>query len=575
MSATFALQDLQESEQEAGGGAPFPRAPTLQPGTPSVPSTAKTAQEPSPRGVAEVQPRRRRPPPAKHEKQPSRPNPRRADRYADDVLSEDEDDVEEDTASNPSYYDEKDEARSSASSDNNYRRTNRRRRSLTSNSSSDNDESTLQDDDDDGDDDESVDSYVDGAALATAGTIMQNVFGAFKGDDNNAGEGISDDDDEEDTVDGDASTASSHDRKIFKMCYKLSSNDHRVTEIDVDCSALQRETARALADILPHNTRLERARLAAPSTSSSSSDKKTALANFRILVGGLATNTSVTDLQIRNTLLTREAAGQLGRALSSNASIRKLCLRNCQFADDSALPVLFCGMQHARSIRELYILQCDLSDPVNADVVSATVPLLKLQSLCLIDARLTLDGLRFLADNVERTPSLTQINLSINRTVGTPEGIGLLADVLESGKLVNLTSLSVSSCSLGPDGADELAKSLVDNTTLTSLNLSGNRFGDEGAIHLRYLLERNQTIKELSFDGCDITKRRQKALHDGLKYNNSLLKSLFSKETSLSIFNAVDRTASFSKELGTSALEIGNVVTDVAKESVELARRGR
>jgi len=561
MSATdYALQDLQESEQEAGG-APFPRAPTLHPGTPSVQSTAKMAQEPSPRGVAEVQPRRR-PPPAKHEKQPRRQYQRRADRYADDAPSEDEDDVEEDEPSNPSYYDEKDEARSSASSDNSYNRTNRRRPSVTSNTSSDNEES-----DDDDDDDESVDSYVNGAALATAGTIMQNVFGAFKGD--NAGEDITDDD-EEDTVDGDASVGSSHDKKMYKMCYKLASNDHRLTEIDVDCSALRRETAREMAGILPHNTRLERVRLAAPvpSSSSSSSDKKASMANFRILVGGLATNTSVTDLQIRNTPLTRETAGQLGRALSANTSIHKLCLRNCQFADDSALPVLFVGMQHARSIRELYILQCDLSDPVNADVVSATVPLLKLQSMCLLDTRLTLDGLRFLADNLERTPSLTQINLSINRTVGTPEGIGLLADVLESGKLVNLTSLSVSSCSLDPDAVDELAKSLVDNQTLTSLNLSGNRFGDEGAIHLRYLLERNQTIKELSFNGCDITKHRQKALQDGLKYNNSLLKSLFSKEMSLSIFNAVEKTATFSKELG-------NAVSDVANEGVELARRGR
>ena len=543
MSATdYALKDLQESEHEAGG-APFPRAPTLHPGTPSVQSTAKTAQKPSPRGVAEVQPRRR-PPPAKHEKQLRRQYQRRADRYADDVPSEDDDDVEEDEPSISSYYDEKD---SSASSDNNYNRI---------------------DDDDDDDDDESVDSYIKGAALATAGTIMQNVFGAFKGD--NAGEDITDDD-EEDTVDGDASVGSSHDKKMYKMCYKLASNDHRLTEIDVDCSALRRETAREMADILPHNTRLERVRLAAPapsSSSSSSSDKKASMANFRILVGGLATNTSVTDLQIRNTPLTRETAGQLGRALSANTSIHKLCLRNCQFADDSALPVLFVGMQHARSIRELYILQCDLSDPVNADVVSATVPLLKLQSLCLLDTRLTLDGLRFLADNLERTPSLTQINLSINRTVGTPEGIGLLADVLESGKLVNLTSLSVSSCSLHPDSVDDLAKSLVDNQTLTSLNLSGNRFGDEGAIHLRYLIERNQTIKELSFNGCDITKRRQKELQDGLKYNNSLLKSLFSKETSLSIFNAVERTVTFS-------MELGNAVSDVANEGVELARRGR
>ena len=124
--------------------------------------------------------------------------------------------------------------------------------------------------------------------------------------------------------------------------------------------------------------------------------------------------------------------------------------------------------------------------------------------------------------------------------------------------------MSLSSCALDPHCVGELAKSLEDNATLTSLNLSGNRFGDDGAKHLRYLLERNQNIKELIVKGCDITKRRQKAIDDGLKYNNSLLKSLFSKETSLSIFDAVEKIEEF-----------GNSVTGAAKEGVEMARGGR
>lgn len=557
------------------GGDPFPQAPTVQiehiasstPGSPGVRITTKTgtgkAPPPSssvasPRGVAEVQ-----------TQQASRPYRRQADRFANDAEQHARlEESEEEEESNASCYDdeEEEEANSSASSDFDYDRKNAHRPSSRNEGSSDDEDDTIDDtidddtidddDDDNDDDDQSADSYMEGADLLGTGMLMQNVFafGTFKAD-NTIGNDTADEDDEDDTVDGDESV-SSRDRKALKTCYRLASNDHKLTEVDIDCSTLTREMAKEMAELFPQNNRMERVRLMAPSN-------KTSMANFRHLVGGIAKNTSVTDLQIRNTLLTREAAGHLGRALSINTSLQKLCLRNCQF-DDSALPILFLGMQHNNYIHELYILQCDLSEPCNADVVSASVPLLKLKSLCLIDTRLTLGGLRFLVDNIERTPSLTQLNLSINRKVGMPSAIRLIGDVLESTKMINLTSVSLSSCALDPHCVGELTKSLEENSTLTSLNLSGNRFGDDGAKHLRYLLERNQNIKELIVKGCDITKRQQKAIDDGLKYNNSLLKSLFSKETSLSIFDAVEKIEEF-----------GNSVTGAAKEGVEMARGGR
>ena len=553
------------------GGDPFPQAPTVQiehipsstPGSPGVRITTKPgtglAQPPtsmaSPRGVAEVQ-----------NQQASRPYRRQADRFADDAEQHAEVESEEEEESNASYYDDEEEedeeehdeeANSSASSDFDYdRRKNAHHRPSSRNEESLDDEDDTIDEDDEDEDDQSADSYMEGADILGTGMLMQNVFafGTFK-DDNTVGGDTIDDDEEDGTVDGDESV-SSFDRRALKTCYKLASNDHKLTEIDVDCSTLTREMAKEMAELFPQNNRIERVRLMAPSS-------KTSMANFRHLVGGIAKNASITDLQIRNTFLTREAAGHLGRALSINTSVQKLCLRSCRF-DDSALPVLFLGMQHNNYIHELYILQCDLSEPCNADVVSASIPLLKLKSLCLIDTRLTLAGLRFLVDNIERTPSLTQLNLSINRKVGMPAAIRLIGDVLESTKMINLTSVSLSSCALDPQCVGELAKSLEDNATLTSLNLSGNRFGDDGAKHLRYLLERNQNIKELIVKGCDITKRRQKAIDDGLKYNNSLLKSLFSKETSLSIFDAVEKIEEF-----------GNSVTGAAKEGVEMARGGR
>ena len=467
--------------------------------------------------------------------QASRLYQRQADRFADDVGQHAQVESEKEEESIVSYCDdeeeeERDEEANRLASPNIYNeRENAHRPSFRNEESLADEDDIIDDDEDDDDDDQSADSY----------TVENDTVN----------------DDNDDTTDGDESV-SSRDRRALKLCYRLASNDHRLTEIDVDCSTLSREMAKKMAGLLPQNNVIERIRLMAPSN-------KTSMANFRHLVRGIAKNASVTDLQIRNTLLTREAAGHLSRALATNTSLQKLCLRSCQFGD-SAIPVLFLGMQHNNRIHELYILQCDLSEPCNADVVSASVPLLELKSLCLIDTKLTMAGLRFLVDNINRTPSLTQLNLSLNRKIGMPSAIHLLGDMLESTKMINLTSVSLSSCALDPYCVRELAKSLEGNATVTSIYLSDNRFGDDGAKYLRKLLERNQNIKELIVKGCDISKPRKKAIDDGLKYNNSLLKSVFSKETSLSIFDGVDMMEEF-----------GNAVTGAAKEGMEMARGGR
>jgi len=391
------------------------------------------------------------------------------------------------------------------------------------------DEEIRADEDDNASEASSVNSYVGGADLVDLSILK--LISPFKDDNTLDPMDEGDDDDDDDDIDCGDSVATEN-RKAYKLCYKLATNDYKLTEMDIDCSSVDKKMAKEIADLLPQNNRLQRIRLAAPPSRES-------LSIFRILTSGLARNSSITDVQIRNTSLNREAAGWLGSALARNQSVQKLCLRNCQFID-SGLTVLFLGMQHSTKIRELYILQCDLSAGGNADVVAASIPLMKLTSLCLIDTRLGINSLRFVCDNIAKTPSLIQLNLSINKKIGMPAGMKALANMLVSSK-VKLTTLSLSSCSLDASCIKMLANSLVDNTTLTSINLSGNRFGVEGASYVKRLLEKNNSIKELQVKGCNIDSKREKAIADGLRYNNSLLKSIFSKGTSMAIFDAVEK----------------------------------
>ena len=60
-----------------------------------------------------------------------------------------------------------------------------------------------------------------------------------------------------------------------------------------------------------------------------------------------------------------------------------------------------------------------------------------------------------------------------------------------------LTSLGLSDCTIGDDGARHLAIGLQGNDTLQRLVLSGNCISDEGAGYLASSLSQNRSLKSL------------------------------------------------------------------------------
>lgn len=360
--------------------------------------------------------------------------------------------------------------------------------------------------------------------------MIQNVFTGTNDND------LGDDDDMDST------------EKAYKLCYRLEGNDSNLKKLDIDCDSIGKDIAKEIAVLLPNNSRLQRLCLTCSSSRHNTN-------NFRILISALSENSFITDIEIRDAELNREAASWVGTALAQNQSVQKICLKDCEFIS-SGLAVVFMGMQHNKRIEELSILSCDLSGP-NSDVVSASLSLMELKSLSLIDASLTEDGLSFLCDNIEKTPSLTQLDLSGNE-LGR-QGIAFLADSLKSPKNEHqhITKLALSSCALDEYCINELVKGLKQNSTLASIDLSQNDFGDPGARHLQGLLKRNNAIKELRVDGCGISSKRKKAIADGLRYNNSFLKSFgFSATTSLAILETVDAVEDMGELIGSSVSEV-------------------
>lgn len=365
---------------------------------------------------------------------------------------------------------------------------------------------------------------------------------------------------------GDDDSTTYKSKSYNKLCHKLGLNDASLVEITVECDAILKETAQKMAQLLPKNSRLKKLCLVL------GRDKRH-WQIFRFVLSGLAGSTSISQLEIRgpkgatkdmaessvvstseSLLLDRESSSWLGTSLSKNQSVQKIFLKDCQFVD-SGLAVLFLGIHHS-NIREIVITSCDLMES-DTDVVSASLPLLMLTSLSLVDTLLTKESLRFLCDNMEKTPTLTYINLS-RHDLGQHE-LAVLSKCLKRHEQLN--ELVLSSCSIDDAGVNELAKGLKRNSAVSTLDLSQNEFGDRGASYLKGLIEINTAIKELRVDGCKIKSRKMlTGIANVLRYNNSILKSFgISATTSSAIFQSVDTLEEMGGMISSSVSEVVNM----------------
>jgi len=391
------------------------------------------------------------------------------------------------------------------------------------------------------------DSETDGSA-----TISADGSATISAADDSIYAATLEDEDEERSVTSDDDSTSS--RKFRKLGYRLSRDDPRLTEVELDVLALGADAD--MSELLALNNVVTKLSLVGPAggtkrhrsrthqtnegqqqqESGDEEQQRMYLRNLKVLCKGWPQSTSIQHVCIQNTTLDREVASVLGTALAeSTGPLQILTLQNCALVG-SGLAVLFVGLQHNPRLQSLVVQACDLRGGPG-DVVAATLPRMKLKSLALIDTNLGVEDLEFLCDNVEGSSELVLLNLSHNRL--RRRGTKRLVSMLKSPQQ-RLQKIVLVSCGLDDYCIRRLAQGLAESGTLSSLNLSHNAFGDAGAKGLKHLLMKNHEVKELLVDGCDISKKLVKGISDGLRYNNSFLKSIFSETTSMTIFESVD-----------------------------------
>ncbi|XP_072133413.1 uncharacterized protein [Mobula birostris] len=204
--------------------------------------------------------------------------------------------------------------------------------------------------------------------------------------------------------------------------------------------------------------------------------------------------------------LTDSAAGDFVSALSTKTSLMVLSLNNNKLRDSGVKLVSAALMKSRCKLQELGLRDVGLTDSGAGDLASAlrTNPSLtelnlndnllgdsgvkllsaalgnpecKLQKLQLDNIGLTDSGAKDLASALSTNPSLTELNLSVNKLGDS--GVKLVSEALRNSKC-EIQKLWLRDVGLTDSGAEDLASALRTNPSLTELNLGANKLGDSG-----------------------------------------------------------------------------------------------
>lgn len=310
--------------------------------------------------------------------------------------------------------------------------------------------------------------------------------------------------------------------------HRLITNDPALTEIDISIESNDYETCTEFANALSMNFHVKILHL-------TGNNNAARMKIFRTITAAVSKNKSISTLDMKRATIDRQMAVELGMCLKSCSSLQTLKLTNCDFKD-SALTVLFLGIQHCATLREIIVRSCDFGG--NAiDFVAATLSLMEIKSLSLINTNISSEGIKYLCESVAKASQLEELNLSRN-SFDSKDARSLSSCLISPGQ--NIKSITLGSCSLDDECIKILSKSFIQNKKIQKIFLPRNDITGKGAMILNRVLETNSSIIELDVDGCKISSRKQLAIADALRCNNSFLKSFCSNEVSITILDAVD-----------------------------------
>ena len=230
-----------------------------------------------------------------------------------------------------------------------------------------------------------------------------------------------------------SATTGSKSSPQFNLLQRLRTSDPKLTHLQVDPEMLQRNSgATNIVDAIFDDHDIIRNKMFLSKVTFDGMDSEEQLGDgyksFQTLCRIIADSPNLHTLILRDCQIDRMMASYLSKALSKKAlvartsmigstftSIKSIEIENCDFERSScSMAILFMGIQHcAGQIQELTMINSSNCVGFISDIVFASLPLLKLRTLCLVNMDLSANDIDFLYPNLMATlPTLKELNLS-------------------------------------------------------------------------------------------------------------------------------------------------------------------
>jgi Ran GTPase-activating protein (RanGAP) involved in mRNA processing and transport len=211
-------------------------------------------------------------------------------------------------------------------------------------------------------------------------------------------------------------------------------------------------------------------------------------------------NTSIKSLDLKNNGLDDiESANVLRELIRRNKTIASLCIAHNAFGSNAAaVRSIMEGVRRNTTLQKLDFEYCRLDD----QGISVLANALAIRNASLLELNLdynqiTSVGVRALVDdNVEAVKTLTKLYLSANRI--RSEGAIILADALGRNAMSSLKRLDLGWCGIDADGIAALVSALEQNTSLQILDVRQNHFGERGYMALAESLPKIKGLQEIN-----------------------------------------------------------------------------
>ncbi|KAF9979846.1 hypothetical protein BGZ75_009160 [Mortierella antarctica] len=239
--------------------------------------------------------------------------------------------------------------------------------------------------------------------------------------------------------------------------------------------------------------------------------------DIRILSEMLRTTSTLTTLDLRNSMVGFNGAQALAEALKANSTLTMLSLESNAIEDGGAQALAEVLTTNSNLI-SLNLSRNAIGDDGALALSEALKTNSTLVTLNLEDNAIGFNGAQALADSLKVNWTLTTLNLNYS-SIG-PNGAQALADTIKTNS--TLISLSLRYNSIGDIGALALAEALRINSSLSSLDMSCNPIGDEAGQAVLESLRSNSTLITLNLNWNAITLKGVLALAEALQVNSTL-----------------------------------------------------